>query len=226
MTRLAAIDKNRITADFFDGYAEDFDSIYGSGKDRVSRFINRVFRKSIQKRYELTLNACRDIMGKRVLDVGCGPGHYSVALAKRGAGWVHGIDFAPQMIELARKKAEAMKVSENCLFEVKDFYAIDCNNYDYLILMGFMDYVEDARLCIEKAISLCQGKVFFSFPVSDGILAWQRKIRYKRKCPLYLYSYNDLLRLFYSIPGLKFRIRNLGRDFWVEAWKLQDQERQ
>jgi hypothetical protein len=63
---------------------------------------------------------------------------------------------------MARKKAEAMKVSENCLFEVKDFYAIDCNNYDYLILMGFMDYVEDARLCTRKRYLFARLRFFLA----------------------------------------------------------------
>jgi 2-polyprenyl-3-methyl-5-hydroxy-6-metoxy-1,4-benzoquinol methylase len=210
---------NKITSKFFDGYAQDFDSIYGSGKSRFSRFVNRYLRQSIVRRFELTLMACQDLEDKSILDVGCGPGHYCLALARKGAKRVYGIDFAPQMIALASQKALENKVQDVCHFEVRDFFSISEEQYHYLIMMGFMDYIEDARACVEKAMDLCLEKAFFSFPVSGGLLAWQRKLRYRSKCPLYMYSYQDIQSLFRSIPGLRFKIRKIDRDFWVEAWK-------
>jgi 2-polyprenyl-3-methyl-5-hydroxy-6-metoxy-1,4-benzoquinol methylase len=220
MTRLKISNKERTIAEFFDGYAVDFDSIYGSGKGFFSRQINFLFRSSIPKRFKLTIEACKEIAGKSILDVGCGPGHYAIALALRGASQVHGIDFAPQMIELAKKKANDMGVNEICRFEVLDFFKLTQVSYNYLILMGFMDYIEDARSCVKKAMSLCSEKAFFSFPASEGFLAWQRKIRYKKKCSLYLYSFQDIQYLFQSMQDVRFKIRKIGRDYWVAAWNV------
>lgn len=218
MPHINKADHAAITAKFFDAYAGDFDAIYGSGKGSIHRIINRLFRQSIRTRFELTLAACSGVQGKTVLDVGCGPGHYAISLAAMGAAEVLGIDFAPGMIELATAKAMEHKLGDICRFEVRDFFSLSGQSHDLVILMGFMDYIADAKACIRHAMSLCRGKAFFSFPRSGGFLAWQRKLRYRHRCPLYLYSYQDITRLFSAIPGVHFRIRDLGRDYWVEAW--------
>src|SRR5262245_6883891 len=49
--------------------------------------------------------------GMRVLDVACGPGHVSAALAAKGA-IVEGIDFAPTMVARARDKHPAVRFRE------------------------------------------------------------------------------------------------------------------
>src|SRR5262245_53936637 len=45
-----------------------------------------------------------DVKGKRVLDVGCGDGHYTRILRKAGAAEVVGIDISDRMIKLAREQ--------------------------------------------------------------------------------------------------------------------------
>ncbi len=45
-----------------------------------------------------------EVQGKHVLDAGCGTGYLSRELARRGARVV-GVDFAPAMVEIARKRA-------------------------------------------------------------------------------------------------------------------------
>ena len=83
------------TAEFFDAYARDFNAIYGNENTLVNAVVNKLFRKSMVVRYERTLAGCSPIEGKTVIDIGCGPGHYGVALAARGAARVLGVDFAP-----------------------------------------------------------------------------------------------------------------------------------
>jgi SAM-dependent methyltransferase len=51
-----------------------------------------------------------DLVGRRVLDVGCGTGRLLVALAERGAR-VWGIDPSPEMAEVARGRGAAVKVA-------------------------------------------------------------------------------------------------------------------
>jgi ubiquinone/menaquinone biosynthesis C-methylase UbiE len=74
--------------------------------------------------------------GMRVLDVGCGPGRHSLALARHGVGVV-GVDHSPEFVDLARQAAWAGGLDAR--FEVLDVREL-----------GF-DREFDAVLC------LCQG---------------------------------------------------------------------
>src|SRR5215469_11110865 len=103
-------------SEFFDGYAHDFAAIYGNDNGWFNTVVNRLFRRVMEDRYRQTLEGCAPIAGRSVLDIGCGPGHYSVALAKRGAAEVLGIDFAEGMLQVARERASREGVA-TCRFE-------------------------------------------------------------------------------------------------------------
>src|ERR1039458_365723 len=70
---------------FFHRYANDFDAIYSNRGGLLNGILNGMFRKSMKLRYLKTIEGCQPIQGKTALDVGCGPGHYAITLAQRGA---------------------------------------------------------------------------------------------------------------------------------------------
>lgn len=202
---------------FFDGYAHDFDAIYGTRNGGLDSVINRMFRHSMKLRYLKTLEGCAPLAGRSVLDIGCGPGHYSVALAQAGAGEVLGIDFADGMLRVAQARA-AQGGATVCRFEKLDFIAHDFGRkFDYTILMGFMDYIADPGAVIAKALSLTARRSFYSFPLDGGFLAWQRKLRYKSRCDLYMYTEEQVRQLFAGQPPARLIVENLGRDLFVTA---------
>ena len=206
------------TAQFFDSYAEDFNAIYGTKNTIFNNIINKLFRKSMKLRFEKTIEECSQIEGKSVIDIGCGPGHYGITLAKIGAGSVFGIDFSQSMIDIAVKNAGKAGVQEKCTFIVDDFLTFETDNtFDYAIVMGFMDYTAEPDKAIEKVLSLTREKALFSFPVDGGILALQRKIRYKKKCDLYMYKYEVIQKIFKSAPCKDFDIQKISRDFFVSV---------
>ena len=204
-------------SEFFHGYAHDFDAIYGGREHMLNRAVNRYLRKSMRLRYEKTLAGCQPIEGRTVLDIGCGPGHYAVALAEMGAARVVGLDFADEMVRIAEARARETGVLDRCTFLKGDFLTHPLDGpYDYAIAMGFMDYIEDPRKVIDRAISLVKSRVFFSFPAEGGFLAWQRKVRYQSRCPLYLYSHQRIEGLFEHLPGTaKVSIEPIARDYFV-----------
>jgi len=201
--------------DFFDSYAEDFDAIYGTKKSVWQKAINMLFRKSMRLRFERVMSKVSIGINTSVLDIGCGPGHYSIQLARMGAGKVLGIDVAPSMISLAKKYAEFAGVSANCIFEEGDFYKYPFSEkFDYTIVMGVMDYISEPLDFISRVSSLTQVQAFFSFPKDGGFLAWQRKLRYKSRCDLYLYDENKIARLF-DEQKLDYELERISRDYFV-----------
>lgn len=76
-----------------------------------------------------------DRLPGRALDVGCGSGTSSIALAQAGWG-VTGIDLAPRAIRLARQKAMLAGVSVN--FQVADFlrFRPEASSYDLVLDIG------------------------------------------------------------------------------------------
>jgi 2-polyprenyl-3-methyl-5-hydroxy-6-metoxy-1,4-benzoquinol methylase len=213
--------QKRDVADFFNVYADDFDNLYSRRPPLIKLLFNRLFRRSMQLRYKRTLAECTPIDGMSVLDIGCGPGHYALSLAQMGAGKVVGIDFAHKMIALAKGHAIELGVETQCQFVTSGFMDYQADGlFDYAVAMGFMDYVPNPQVVIEKVLSLTKRKVLFSFPSDGGFLAWQRKVRYRRKCDLFLYRQQQIVELFCNQSKARIEIENLGRDFFVIARML------
>jgi SAM-dependent methyltransferase len=208
------------TQEFFHGYAADFNAIYGQRNTPFNRLVNGLFRKSMRLRYARTLEGCDPIEGRRVLDIGCGPGHYGIALARRGAAEVVGLDFAEGMLRLAARQAAEAGVAGQCRFIRGDFAAHPFEQpFDYVIAIGFMDYMAAPQAVVQKALSLTRRRAFFSFPLAGGVLAWQRKLRYKyqHRCELYLYTRPQVEALFPPSTAADVRIERLGRDLFVSC---------
>jgi demethylmenaquinone methyltransferase/2-methoxy-6-polyprenyl-1,4-benzoquinol methylase len=84
-----------------------FDRIAG-----VYDLMNSVMTAGMHQRWrERTADLARVGPGSRALDVATGTGDLAVALSQRGADVV-GVDFAPKMLEIARRKAPALTFQE------------------------------------------------------------------------------------------------------------------
>ncbi len=211
------------TKQFFDKYAYDFDALYRVPKNILNYIINPIFRKSMRLRFEKTMEYTYPIQGKTVFDIGCGPGHYAIALSKAGAEKVVGVDFAAEMISIAIRKSKTENVFHKCEFIVADVFNFHTNvKFNYSISMGFMDYISDPVKLINKVITLTEDKILLSFPREGGILAAQRKLRYKKRCPLYMYKEKDLIDLFSKFEPLDYKIEKISRDFFVTLFLKKD----
>ena len=71
---------------YFDNHAQQFDAIYRPEKRLGQKLVDRLFHQVIHRRFQLTFDWCGPVAGKRVLDIGCGPGQYALEFARRGAG--------------------------------------------------------------------------------------------------------------------------------------------
>jgi hypothetical protein len=99
---------------------------------------------------------------------------------------------------------------------IGDFNSYNAEPFDYAIVMGVMDYVADPKPLIAKVHSLTRERAFFSFPAAGGVLGWQRRLRYRDRCPLFLYTRSQVEKLFEGIEGASAHIEPIARDYFVQ----------
>jgi len=205
--------------DFFSGYAEEFDSIYGDGKPRnlFNRIADKLFRQSMYERYKRTINFLANSDVNTVLDVGCGSGRYSIDLAKKGMV-VTGVDLAPEMLDIAKVNSQKAGFDNNT-YIVGSYFDIKIDKrHDAAILMGLFDYISNPEELFLKLKQDTSKYILASFPKPGGILGWQRKIRYNiRNCQLFYYSKESLEELM-RVTGIdNYEIQDNHREYFLIA---------
>lgn len=212
---------------YFDHVPRQWDAIY-SHENRMMYTLNRLLRKGIFERHELTFSKCGEISGASVLDLGCGTGRYSVEFAKRGAGKVLGVDFAPSMIAFSRKMAEEMGVADRCEFVCGDVFTASMDQtFEIVAALGLFDYLADPEQVIKRASSLTSRVFLASFPNYGLLGRLQRRVRYGwiRRCAIYHYTRDQLQELF-SPHFSNFEIISITSGYFVTAQKMMNQDRQ
>jgi 2-polyprenyl-3-methyl-5-hydroxy-6-metoxy-1,4-benzoquinol methylase len=109
-----------------------------------------------------------DLRGKRVLDVGCAYGGFSIAMAKAGAQ-VIGIDINPRFIDYARANANGVADID---FQVADASSVDLRkafpkgSFDFLLLNDVLEHIYDTASLVSNLDWLLNdtGIVFFKVP--------------------------------------------------------------
>ena len=182
----------------FEREAQSFDAIYRLERSPFWRWVNTTFRKAVFERYTITFEQAGDVTDKKILDVGCGSGVYSVDFARRGARRVVGVDLSNNMLNLARHEAEQHGVAGRCEFIQADFLDLDLEEkFDISIAMGVFDYVPDQVSFLRKMVEFTTGKVIVAFPGHSMLREPARRLRYRLagKGDVYLYSRDDVERI-------------------------------
>jgi ubiquinone/menaquinone biosynthesis C-methylase UbiE len=124
-----------------------------SGKGPMDGWIAHVYDRRIQTAFrDVFPELSADLFGRiqnvrRVLDVGCGPGQFTIMIAE---GLPHaevcGIDVAPTMIKLARAHAATSPAAARLRFEVADVSALPFPDgaFDAIISSGSIKMWPDA----------------------------------------------------------------------------------
>ena len=100
---------------------------------------------------------------KRVLDLGCGDGTYSLEFVMLGAKEVLGIDPASVAVEAASKKALAAGMADKLRFEVGNIY--DPNllqgrpRFDCVVLRGVLHHLPDPERAVVCAAGLADSMI-------------------------------------------------------------------
>lgn len=115
--------------------------------------------------------------GERVADIACGPGIVSVALARAGAGEVVGVDLTPEMLRLARERADAAGVGAAVQLQLgrMDDSGLAPASFDRVVSRYALHHAADPAAAVAELARLCApgGRVVvvdFDAP-ADGAVA-------------------------------------------------------
>lgn len=217
---------DRKVAKYFHTQAANFDAIYSRNKNAVLRFLDTQLRKDMHRRFDLTFRVCKDVNAKTVLDVGCGSGRYAVEFAKRGVAKVVGLDYAPNMIDIAKQIAAQYNVADKCEFHCIEFlsYKTSCL-FDITLAIGVFDYVKDPTAILKEMSRVTRERVIATFPVKWTCRAPVRKIRLGlQKCPVYFFTPQNIEKLFRSTGYRTYDIIYKGQIYFVVASPLRSAE--
>jgi tRNA (mo5U34)-methyltransferase len=106
------------------------------------------------------LSACGgSLAGKRVLDVACNCGGFSVHAARAGASYVLGIDIDPHYIEQANLVKEAVDL-HNLDFQQLDLMELDPSKhgaFDLVLFFGILYHLENPVLSLKRISALASN---------------------------------------------------------------------
>ena len=145
-----ATDQQRETRRYFSENAEQWHSaVQADDADKLN---------TLRQRYDFVVaSAERAGPVRRFLDLGCGSGDLTVLMAERGADAV-GIDFAPEMIEIARRFADQRRVADHCRFAVGSAldFERDGDSYDLVAALGLIEYfsLDETRAFLDRCRAL------------------------------------------------------------------------
>ena len=150
--------------------------------------------------------------GKRVLDVGCGGGVLTEALARRGAN-AAGLDASDAVIEVARQHAQDSNLAiEYIAGRLEDFAAENPDCYDVITCMELLEHVPDPGVLLQVCARLLR-------PGGDLVLA-----TINRNVKSYLSAIVGAERLFGLLPegthDYGAFIRPSELDHWLRGAKF------
>jgi len=96
------------------------------------------------------LRLCGDLSGRRVLDLGCGDGAYTLLAAKKGASAV-GLDISPEMLKAARSRADAEGTQVSWCQASIGAIPFASNAFDIIIAVTVLCFIDNSDSAVKEA---------------------------------------------------------------------------
>ena len=159
-------------------HAEAEETVGATPANVIERYRSLRYAGIIQKDFMYRqLGAGHDLSGKRLLDFGCGTGQTSTQLAALGA-FVTGMDISPELISLARRRAELDGVTDHVQFQNVDLLKAPPppDWFDLILCSAVLHHVDySVVLPILRSCLKPGGKIVIGEPIATSRLL--RKIR-------------------------------------------------
>lgn len=138
----------------YDTYAD----VWWTGEKRWLR----VLQNMAPARLDYFNNAVGDWRGKTVLDLGCGGGFMSEAMARRGAH-VIGVDPAASALAIAKKHADAQGLAIDYRTGVGEGLPVAASSVDIVVCVDVLEHVESLESVIDEIHRVLKPDGLFLF---------------------------------------------------------------
>jgi SAM-dependent methyltransferase len=135
--------------------------------------------------------------GRRLLDLGCGDGQYSLDFFRRGGGqFLLGIDPAEPAVKAAQKRFAEAGLADRARFQVGNIYDLSVEeHFDCITLTGVLHHLPDAAAALRTVA-----------PLTDNILimepnGWNPVVKLLEKLSRYHREHEEQSFRFRSIRG-------------------------
>jgi len=157
---------------------------------------------------EAVLSALGPVEDKRILEVACGTGRFTVMMAQQGADII-GLDISPAMLTQGRQKAKQVGVDDHVEFMRGDAARLPFpdNHFDAVFAMRFFHLADRPVTFLRELRRVSKGQVFF-----DTFNLGSTRVIYNWLLPMgsRLYSRRDVESL---LADSELELLSEGHDF-------------
>ena len=142
--------------------AQNYEAWYNTPK---GKFVDTLEKEIIAK-------LCQIKPGQKVLEIGCGTGHFSAYFEELG-GEVTGLDISFEMLELAKERGGDLAIN----FEAGEAYALPFadKSFDLVAMITTLEFISSPQKALAEAFRVSKGRVFLGILNRHSFLAWRRK---------------------------------------------------
>lgn len=145
------------------------------------------------------------IKDKVVLDMGCGSGRYTIALALLGAKKVVGVDLFAQSYQISQRIAQERGL--NIEFSESDFLSLpfDDDSFDFIFCNGTIHHSKSIKDGIKEFIRvLKKGKKGFLYMYADGGIFWNTRKKMREIFKAIPIEYTNNMLEMMGMPSNRF----------------------
>jgi ubiquinone/menaquinone biosynthesis C-methylase UbiE len=160
----------------YDGIAEKYLISRSSGKTRCG------FKNRVGEQPTMFETVPRELQGKKLLDLGCGPGIHAKEYCARGAE-VIGVDISEEMIKIAKEQAPKATFLKADLLKIP----FPNNHFDIITSSYVLDHIEDLNYAATEILRVLKDNGEFIFTIPHPIINMFRDEKEGKYIPSHYY---------------------------------------
>jgi ubiquinone/menaquinone biosynthesis C-methylase UbiE len=137
-----------------------------------------MWQRDLGRSLQVAFEWLGDLRGKRVLELGCGPGDYTIMMARRGAQ-VTAVDIAPASLAITHRRAEANRVHRavQVNWMAAETLAFPAETFDWVVGFGLLHHADSMALAPEvRRVLRPAGRALFREPLgANSVLQFVRE---------------------------------------------------